>query len=381
MQVSQRDRAAQRAREAARRVAGPGPGDRDRPREGGLGPLPVGGRARARARRRERPGAGPVRGAHAPSRGGRRSSSERRRSKTRSPSAPSSSCARRRRATGDRPSAPNGPPSHRRQYVRAPYVTPVVLVAPDGDELEARSEEISEEGMLVVAPVALELGAPLQLRFASPMTGEMIVLQASVRWTREGRGRSAVGSSSTTSRSCCAGSSRSTSPRSPPRSGRRSELAARRARPSCGSSSPTVSPTRWPSRGRSGPFRSSSSTSPPTLASRSTTRRSPTGCCLQVAWPSIGSFVLVHAAGAAWAFARDAARVRRLFVATTAVLLGRADRRWRRVLDLARHAAVSPAVTSRRRSSGRPSAARGSARRARSSPDGIGRARPSTSRP
>jgi serine/threonine protein kinase len=94
---------------------------------------------------------------------------------------------------GDRPSVPNGPLSHRRQYVRAPYVTPVVLVAPDGDELEARSEEISEEGMLVVAPIALELGAPLQVRFASPMTGEMIVLQASVRWTREGRGRSAVG--------------------------------------------------------------------------------------------------------------------------------------------------------------------------------------------
>jgi serine/threonine protein kinase len=97
------------------------------------------------------------------------------------------------RVDGDRPSVPNGPPSHRRQYVRAPYVTPVVLVAPDGDELEARSEEISEEGMLVVAPVALELGAPLQIRFASPLTGEMIVLQASVRWTREGRGRSAVG--------------------------------------------------------------------------------------------------------------------------------------------------------------------------------------------
>ena len=43
---------------------------------------------------------------------------------------------------------------------------------------------------------------------------------------------------------------------------------------------------------------------------------------LLVAWPSIGSFVLEHAAGATWAFARDAARMRRLFVATTAVLLG-----------------------------------------------------------
>jgi hypothetical protein len=42
---------------------------------------------------------------------------------------------------------------------------------------------------------------------------------------------------------------------------------------------------------------------------------------LLVAWPSIGSFVLEHAAGAVWAFARDAARMRRFFVATTAVLL------------------------------------------------------------
>jgi len=100
---------------------------------------------------------------------------------------------RKKSREGDRPSAPNPPASHRRQFVRAPYVTPVVLESPDGDELEARSEEISEEGMLVVAPVALELGAPLRVRFASPMTGEMIVLQASVRWTREGRGRSAVG--------------------------------------------------------------------------------------------------------------------------------------------------------------------------------------------
>lgn len=97
------------------------------------------------------------------------------------------------RVEGDRPSPAGGPPSHRRQFVRAPYVTLVVLVSSEGEEVEARSEEISEEGMLVVSPVALELGAPLQMRFASPMTGEMIELQGRVRWTREGRGRSAVG--------------------------------------------------------------------------------------------------------------------------------------------------------------------------------------------
>jgi serine/threonine-protein kinase len=97
------------------------------------------------------------------------------------------------RAEADRPSAPNPPPSQRRQFVRAPYVTPVLLVSPSGSEIEARSEEISEEGMLVVSPLGFPLGAAMELRFATPVTGEMIAVGASVRWTRDGRGRSAMG--------------------------------------------------------------------------------------------------------------------------------------------------------------------------------------------
>jgi eukaryotic-like serine/threonine-protein kinase len=97
----------------------------------------------------------------------------------------------------DRPSAPaSGPvsgPAHKRQFLRAPYVTPVSLVLPDGSSVEARSEEISEEGMLVLSPLHFDLGVPLAVRFASPMTGEMIAIDASVRWTRDGRGKSAVG--------------------------------------------------------------------------------------------------------------------------------------------------------------------------------------------
>ena len=85
------------------------------------------------------------------------------------------------------------PPSHRRQFLRAPYVTPVILESASGSAIEARSEEISEEGMLVVSPLGFPLGAALRLRFATPVTGEMIALDASVRWTREGRGRSAMG--------------------------------------------------------------------------------------------------------------------------------------------------------------------------------------------
>jgi serine/threonine-protein kinase len=87
----------------------------------------------------------------------------------------------------------SAPPNSHRRHSRAPYVTPVILIPPDGGETEARSEEISIDGMLVVGPLLLPLGAPLKLRFASPMTGEMIILDATVRWTREARGRSVLG--------------------------------------------------------------------------------------------------------------------------------------------------------------------------------------------
>ncbi|MGD0526025.1 MAG: serine/threonine-protein kinase [Polyangiaceae bacterium] len=95
------------------------------------------------------------------------------------------------RAGDERPSA--APSAHRRHFPRAPYVTPVLLISDTGSETEARSEEISEEGMLVITPLPFALGAPVQMRFASPVTGDMLLLDGSVRWTREGRGRSAIG--------------------------------------------------------------------------------------------------------------------------------------------------------------------------------------------
>jgi serine/threonine-protein kinase len=90
-------------------------------------------------------------------------------------------------------SGPHTSPAHRRQFVRAPYVTPVRVFSATGSEIHARSEEISEEGMLVVTPLSFPLGAPLRLHFASPGTGQMIQVSGSVRWLREARGRSAMG--------------------------------------------------------------------------------------------------------------------------------------------------------------------------------------------
>ncbi|MGH7270236.1 MAG: PilZ domain-containing protein, partial [Polyangiaceae bacterium] len=82
---------------------------------------------------------------------------------------------------------------HRRQFVRTPYVTPVVLISPGGSAVDARSEEISEEGMLVLSAVPFVLGARIKTRFASPITGEMTTIEANVRWTRDGRGKTAMG--------------------------------------------------------------------------------------------------------------------------------------------------------------------------------------------
>jgi serine/threonine-protein kinase len=81
----------------------------------------------------------------------------------------------------------------KRHSDRVPYVTPTVLMMTGGEEIAARSEEISVEGMLVVTALALPLGQEVTVRFASPGTGEMLFVKASVRWTREGRGRSAIG--------------------------------------------------------------------------------------------------------------------------------------------------------------------------------------------
>jgi hypothetical protein len=43
---------------------------------------------------------------------------------------------------------------------------------------------------------------------------------------------------------------------------------------------------------------------------------------LGVAWPAVGTFVMVHVAGALWAFDSDEARGRRIFTTTLVLLAG-----------------------------------------------------------
>jgi len=91
------------------------------------------------------------------------------------------------------PAAAPGTGAQNRRFVRAPFVTPVLLVTLDGVETDGRCEEISEGGMLVVSSLALDGNAALEVRFATPVAGDMVNVQANVRWSTKGRGRCAMG--------------------------------------------------------------------------------------------------------------------------------------------------------------------------------------------
>jgi serine/threonine protein kinase len=81
----------------------------------------------------------------------------------------------------------------RRRCARAPYQTPVRMVFGDGATLDGRSEDISEMGLLVVAPEAVSGQDEVEVRFALPMTGRIVTTRAKARWIRAARIGAAVG--------------------------------------------------------------------------------------------------------------------------------------------------------------------------------------------
>jgi len=118
----------------------------------------------------------------------------------------------------DRPTTPVKPDAaetavSRRRFARAPYITPCRVVRADGATIDGRSEDISEGGLLIVlsqreesragGPPAGPAGAPagqekpqperVRVRFALPTTGVIATVDATVRWMRDTRGRSALG--------------------------------------------------------------------------------------------------------------------------------------------------------------------------------------------
>jgi eukaryotic-like serine/threonine-protein kinase len=93
-----------------------------------------------------------------------------------------------------RPALPVPPPlpATRRRFPRAPYVTPVRIYH-DETVLEGRSEDVSVGGLLVLAPQAFEQAALVKVRFALPMTGRVIEIDATARWVKAAGIRGAVG--------------------------------------------------------------------------------------------------------------------------------------------------------------------------------------------
>jgi serine/threonine protein kinase len=76
--------------------------------------------------------------------------------------------------------------SQRRKLVRASYVTPVRLIVGD-ITIDARTEDISTGGLLVICRQICPTDQPATLRFALPIEGTVVGIAVQVRWVRAAR--------------------------------------------------------------------------------------------------------------------------------------------------------------------------------------------------
>lgn len=81
----------------------------------------------------------------------------------------------------------------RRAHVRAPYVAPLRVSTPNGGDVDGRTEDIAEGGVLLISQQPFVQGETVQVRLALPMSGRMETLTAVVRWAKPGRLRHATG--------------------------------------------------------------------------------------------------------------------------------------------------------------------------------------------
>ncbi len=91
------------------------------------------------------------------------------------------------------PFAPPAPVVQRRRYPRVPYTTPVRIAAACSTFINARSEDISEGGLLVLSDEPCPMDAPVDVRFMAPVSGRVVDARAVTRWVRDARGKAAVG--------------------------------------------------------------------------------------------------------------------------------------------------------------------------------------------
>lgn len=83
--------------------------------------------------------------------------------------------------------------SARRQFVRAPYVTPARIFAEDGSVFDGRTEDISEGGALLLTAAEVPSDVTVKVRLSLPTSGRVVVLEATTRWVRTSRSLRAIG--------------------------------------------------------------------------------------------------------------------------------------------------------------------------------------------
>ena len=85
------------------------------------------------------------------------------------------------------------PPQARRVHARAPYVALATLQRDKGAAADARIEDLSEGGVLIVAREPYTAGEVLRVRFGLPISGRVLTVPAVVRWSRTARGAPVIG--------------------------------------------------------------------------------------------------------------------------------------------------------------------------------------------
>jgi hypothetical protein len=92
-----------------------------------------------------------------------------------------------------KPDAPAAPPQARRVHPRAPYAALATLQRERGGANDARIEDLSEGGVLLVTRETYAAGETLRVRFGLPISGRVLAVPALVRWSRVARGAPVIG--------------------------------------------------------------------------------------------------------------------------------------------------------------------------------------------
>lgn len=95
--------------------------------------------------------------------------------------------------TVNKPGAPAAPPQARRVHPRAPYAALATLQRERGGANDARIEDLSEGGVLLVTRETYAAGETLRVRFGLPISGRVLAVPALVRWSRVARGAPVIG--------------------------------------------------------------------------------------------------------------------------------------------------------------------------------------------